>query len=464
MSTGQRQRVKLAQAIAADPSLVLLDEPTDGLDPVQRDEMLALIRQISAEYGIDVLLSSHLLEEVERICDNIVALDAGRLVAQGPWRRSSATPPPSRPNSSRSSSTPAPSMRSRSGSVLRLDVRRDLNQLRVTAADQQTSLDAIRDAVAAEQARLRRVVVDRTHSKICSRRHRHDRREIFDRGYRTFDGERAGVGKAVRSVAWHTIRSILGLGRKGRHKVFPIIVAVVAFLPSIGSRPVRAHRRPDGGELQPEYWELFGLPIVAVMLFATLVAPEAIVRDRRDGMLRLYLSTPLTAPTYLTAKFVAVMTSMAIVVAGPALLYLAANTIQGLGPDGFANWLEVAAKLLLSSGIIVVFFAAVSLGAASVTDRRAFASVAVLAALFGVSIVVNISVESIGASRNLLVLDPLSVPLETAARIFGDNSDGFTDFDTGEVVPTGLVYGGTALWIAAGFGVLADRYRRIGAV
>ena len=83
MSTGQRQRVKLAQAIAADPSLVLLDEPTDGLDPVQRDEMLALIRQISAEYSIDVMLSSHLLEEVERICDNVVALDAGRLVASG---------------------------------------------------------------------------------------------------------------------------------------------------------------------------------------------------------------------------------------------------------------------------------------------------------------------------------------------------------------------------------------------
>lgn len=83
MSTGQRQRVKLAQALAADPSLVLLDEPTDGLDPVQRDEMLMLIRQISTEYGIDVLLSSHLLEEVERICDHVVALDAGRLIASG---------------------------------------------------------------------------------------------------------------------------------------------------------------------------------------------------------------------------------------------------------------------------------------------------------------------------------------------------------------------------------------------
>jgi len=84
MSTGQRQRVKLAQAMAADPSLILLDEPTDGLDPVQRDQMLALIRQINDEFGINVVLSSHLLEEVERVCDHIVALDAGRLVASGP--------------------------------------------------------------------------------------------------------------------------------------------------------------------------------------------------------------------------------------------------------------------------------------------------------------------------------------------------------------------------------------------
>ncbi|MEM9566072.1 MAG: ABC transporter ATP-binding protein [Actinomycetota bacterium] len=83
MSTGQRQRVKLAQAIAHDPSLVLLDEPTDGLDPVQRDDMLVLIRRVATEYGIDVVLSSHLLDEVQQICDGAVIIGDGRVLASG---------------------------------------------------------------------------------------------------------------------------------------------------------------------------------------------------------------------------------------------------------------------------------------------------------------------------------------------------------------------------------------------
>ncbi len=162
MSTGQRQRVKLAQAIAADPSLILLDEPTDGLDPVQRDEMLALIRQISNDYGIDVLLSSHLLEEVERICDNIVALDAGRLVAQGPLT--------SLVGDTSTITAELVEVADRPGAVdgverrLRaagLDVQRDLNRLRITGDDPRVTLDVVRDAVAAEQARIRRVGTDR---------------------------------------------------------------------------------------------------------------------------------------------------------------------------------------------------------------------------------------------------------------------------------------------------------------
>ncbi len=83
MSTGQRQRVKLAQAIVHDPVLVLLDEPTEGLDPVQRDDMLALIRRVGHDFGIHVLLSSHVLDEVERVADGAVILHAGQVVSSG---------------------------------------------------------------------------------------------------------------------------------------------------------------------------------------------------------------------------------------------------------------------------------------------------------------------------------------------------------------------------------------------
>jgi ABC-2 type transport system ATP-binding protein len=79
-STGMRQRVKLAQALVHDPQLVLLDEPTNGLDPAGRDEMLGLIQRIGTEFGISVLVTSHLLGELERVCDSLVVIDAGRLL------------------------------------------------------------------------------------------------------------------------------------------------------------------------------------------------------------------------------------------------------------------------------------------------------------------------------------------------------------------------------------------------
>ena len=83
MSTGQKQRVKLAQAMVHGPEIVLLDEPTNGLDPVQRDEMLSLIKRIGSTLGMDVVLCSHLLEEVEQVADAVVILDSGRVVRQG---------------------------------------------------------------------------------------------------------------------------------------------------------------------------------------------------------------------------------------------------------------------------------------------------------------------------------------------------------------------------------------------
>jgi ABC-2 type transport system ATP-binding protein len=80
-----KQRAKLAQALVHDPRLVLLDEPTNGLDPASRDSMLDLVRRIGTEFGIAVLVTSHLLGELERVSDHVIVLDSGALL------RSSAT-------------------------------------------------------------------------------------------------------------------------------------------------------------------------------------------------------------------------------------------------------------------------------------------------------------------------------------------------------------------------------------
>jgi ABC-2 type transport system ATP-binding protein len=79
-STGMKQRVKLAQAIVGDPRLLLLDEPTNGLDPAGRTAMLELIARIGADFGISILVASHLLGEIEQICDQLVAIEGGRLL------------------------------------------------------------------------------------------------------------------------------------------------------------------------------------------------------------------------------------------------------------------------------------------------------------------------------------------------------------------------------------------------
>jgi len=83
-STGMKQRVKLAQALVHDPRLLLLDEPTNGLDPAGRDEMLMLIRRTGTEFGIAVIVASHLLGEIERVCDHLVAIEDGKLLRSAP--------------------------------------------------------------------------------------------------------------------------------------------------------------------------------------------------------------------------------------------------------------------------------------------------------------------------------------------------------------------------------------------
>jgi len=83
-STGMKQRIKLAQALVHDPDLLFLDEPTNGMDPKGRDEMLELVRDLAHNKGVSLILSSHLLPDVEYTCDHVVVMDKGQIATQGP--------------------------------------------------------------------------------------------------------------------------------------------------------------------------------------------------------------------------------------------------------------------------------------------------------------------------------------------------------------------------------------------
>ena len=83
-STGMKQRIKLAQALVHDPDLLFLDEPTNGMDPSGRDEMLELVRDLARNKGVNLIVSSHLLPDVEYTCEDVVVLDKGRVAAEGP--------------------------------------------------------------------------------------------------------------------------------------------------------------------------------------------------------------------------------------------------------------------------------------------------------------------------------------------------------------------------------------------
>ncbi len=281
---------------------------------------------------------------------------------------------------------------------------------------------------------------------------------ILDRGYRRFEGRRSGVVGAVRSVAWHTVRSILGLGRSARHKVFPVIVLVVAFVPAIAFLAISVLLGDFGDEVRPEYWEFFGFAFVATVVFVALVAPEAIVRDRRDGMFALYLSTPLSRTTYVLAKVLAVLGAMALIVLGPPVLWVLGYTFQSQGPDGLVDWVGVVGRILLAGLVICVVYTAVSLGVASMTDRRAFASIAVVFVMLGATIVANLLVDAGGMAEQWRVLDPLGVALEVAPRLFGERSDDMRLLDTW------LILVGCLGWTGFGAGLLVGRYRKLAAV
>jgi ABC-2 type transport system permease protein len=284
---------------------------------------------------------------------------------------------------------------------------------------------------------------------------------IYDVGYRSYDGPRSAPIWALVTIWLNTLQRVLGLHRSFRHKVLPGIALVIAFVPALIFVGIAAFLpvEPGHDEILPSYGEYAGLITLALALFASMVAPEALCTDRRTGMLDLYLAGPLDVTRYLAAKWATVVTVTLVMTAGPQLFLLGAYNIEGKGPSAAGTPLLLL-KILVAGVGVALFYTAVAMAVSSLTTRRAVAAVAIVLLLLVPSIVAGVAIESSGAPDQLALLAPLEVAPEFAWRVFGDARSASSDEPPITRVSTGLVVGAVVGWILLGAAVCWLSYRR----
>ena len=296
-----------------------------------------------------------------------------------------------------------------------------------------------------------------------------DAAQIIDQGYRSYDGPRTGLPGSIRSVVRYSMRHTLGLGRSARHKILPWLAVVIAIVPALVFVGLAVVLNVDliTEEILPDYHEYYGFISVALFFYCAIVVPDILVADRRNGMLQLYLSTPLQRWSYLTAKALAVALTLAVITVGPVLFLLVAYTIEGSGPDGLVEWLKIFVRIIAAGAAISAAFTAASLAVASLTDRRTFATIGVLVLLWGSGLVTAALVEAAEMSEQIYAFDLGGISDEFKQRIYGAEPPpvpGENEFIQGfrrSQLSTLFVVGANLAWVALGSGVVWWRYWRL---
>ncbi len=244
--------------------------------------------------------------------------------------------------------------------------------------------------------------------------------QIFEQGYRRYDGVRLGRGAPVRSVWKHTVQRVLGLRRSARHKVLPFLAIGVAYLPAVAFIGILALVPPGARQLRdqaPTYSQYYGYVTAAIALFIVFSAPEALCPDRRNRSMSLYLASPLTRDTYLLAKALAVFSVLCLVTVGPLLLLLVGYVLQSHGPDGPVGVLAELARILGAGTSVALFGTAFALALASLTDRKGLAMGGALIVLFATHIVAVVLAFALHVSDAAIMLSLFVAPFEVAARV-----------------------------------------------
>jgi len=242
--------------------------------------------------------------------------------------------------------------------------------------------------------------------------------EIFDRGYRRYDGERSGVGTAMRSVWLNSIQRALGLRRKFRFKIVPIVTILLAYIPALAFLGIAVILPSELVGETVDYAGYYGLISISTLLLTAFVGPELLSTDRRTGMFGLYMASPLTRTHYLTAKASALATVLFLVTLMPLLFLLLGYTFVGLGPEGFTNTMILLGRIIAGGLILSSFMTLLGMAAATLTNRQAFASAGIVMTLIASSVLANVMFEVAEVGDAVLLADLGNLPNDAIQRLF----------------------------------------------
>ena len=298
-STGMKQRIKLAQALVHDPDLLFLDEPTNGMDPKGRDEMLELVRDLGHNKGVSLILSSHLLPDVEFTCDYVVVMDKGQVATQGPIDELKG---PDRPrlraaHQGRPARLPRRAREGRHG--IACDRRGRDARVRARGGRAITRRSSRRPRSSASRCGTCARACRR--SRTCSRR-RSAKNEmpIHDQSYRHYGGGKAAPGRSWTVIAWAGITTFI----KKRAFLGLLLFALAPFIVRAVQMWISANY-PQAAILAPTaetFRQFLEQQDFFVFVITVYVGAGLIANDRRANALQIYLSKPLMRSEYIVGK------------------------------------------------------------------------------------------------------------------------------------------------------------------
>jgi ABC-2 type transport system permease protein len=281
--------------------------------------------------------------------------------------------------------------------------------------------------------------------------------EVFDRGYQRYDGERLGRSYAIRALIIYSIKRGLGIKKKWTAKITPILLYSLAYLPAIVITAIISFFPTETGL---GYGSLYGFLDFVILIFAASVAPEMLCDDRRENVLPLYFSRPLSRLDYLLSKISAMAILMATLVFGPALMLFIGRTLTAGNPASwFINNLDEVLRIFAYGTLLSAYYAAIGLMIATFTTRKGIAAAIMIVGVIIVTGFINGLYFAIDhSSAGMLVyLSPFDLLDGTRAWVFG-TSPGANSL-AGEADLPGYSYG-VAILVVLGLaaGVMHRRY------